>query len=579
MNNKEIASIFYRIGDALEIKGENVFKIRAYRRAARNIMDLPREVSALFQQDPSRINSIPGVGRDLKEKIVEMLSSGRLAYFESLMKEFPPGFFDMLKLSGLGPKRLKKFKEKLNIKNIDDLEKACRQHSLSKLEGEGERAEAKLSAAIEYYKKGVGRFLLQDAEYIAEKTVAYLKKSSVFKKIEIAGSLRRGKETVGDIDILAEVRDKSKAMDYFAAMPLAEKIIAKGAVKSSILVKGGAQLDLRVASAGSFGAALMYFTGSKAHNIKLRRIAKLKKRKVNEYGIFSVSAGGKEKKLAGKTEKDVYQKLGMPWIPPELREDNGEIEAALAGRLPENLLTEKDILGDLHLHTRETDGNVSVKDIVKEAKRRGYKYIAITNHSKYVRIARGMDEKRLLAHVADIRKISADISGIKVFAGIEVDILEDGRLDLEDYALKELDIVIAAVHSHFSLDEKKQTERMIKALNNKYVNVLAHPSGRLITTRTPISLDFEKIFLLCAKNNVFLEVNTHGERIDLNDLHCRMAKNLGAKFVINTDAHDIAQLDAMKYGVITARRAWLEKKDVLNTYAAGKLIKALCRGE
>lgn len=577
MNNKEIASIFYRIGDALEIKGENVFKIRAYRRAARNIMDLPRDVSALFQQDPSRINSIPGVGEDLKEKIVEMLSSGHLAYFESLMKEFPPDFFEMLKLSGLGPKRLKKFKEKLNIKNIDDLEKACRQHSLSKLEGEGERAEAKLSAAIEYYKKGVGRFLLQDAEHIAEKTVAYLKKSSVFKKIEIAGSLRRGKETVGDIDILAEVRDKSKAMDYFAAMPLAEKIIAKGTVKSSILVKGGAQLDLRVAGAESFGAALMYFTGSKAHNIKLRRIAKAKKRKVNEYGIFSVSALGKEKKLAGKTEEEIYQKLGMTWIPPELREDRGEIEAARTGHLPANLLTEKDILGDLHTHTLETDGNASVRDIVLEAKRRGYKYIAITNHSKHVRIANGMDEKRLLAHVADIRKVSAKISGIKVFAGIEVDILEDGRLDLEDYALKELDIVIAAVHSHFALDEKKQTERIVKALDNKYVNVLAHPSGRLITTRTPITMDFEKIFSLCAKNNIFLEVNTHGERIDLNDLHCRMAKKAGAKFVVNTDAHDIAQLDAMKYGVITARRAWLEKKDVLNTRAAGKLIKALRR--
>jgi len=578
MNNKEIASIFYRIGDALEIKGENVFKIRAYRLAARNIIDLPREVSALFKQDPSQLDSIPGIGRDLKEKIVEMLSSGRLAYFESLMKEFPSGFFDMLKLSGLGPKRLKKFKEKLNIKNIDDLEKACRQHSVSELESEGERSEAKLSEAIKYYKKGVGRLLLQSAERIAEKTVDYLAKSNVFKKIEIAGSLRRGKETVGDIDILAEARDNGKAMDHFIAMPFAEKIIAKGTVKSSILVKGGAQLDLRVASAGSFGAALMYFTGSKAHNIKLRRLAKTKKRKVNEYGIFSVSASGKEKKLAGKTEKEVYQKLAMTWIPPELREDNGEIEAAQMGRLPANLLTEKDILGDLHLHTKETDGNLSVKDIVLEAKRRGYKYIAITNHSKYVRIANGMDEKRLLAHVADIRKVSSRISGIKVLAGIEVDILEDGRLDLEDYALKELDIVIAAVHSHFALDEKKQTERMVKALDNKYVNILAHPSGRLITTRTPITMDFEKIFLLCAENNIFLEVNTHGERIDLNDLHCRMAKKVGAKFVINTDAHDIAQLDAMKYGVITARRAWLEKKDVLNTYQPGKVIKALGRG-
>ncbi len=577
MNNKEIASIFYRIGDALEVKGDNVFKIRAYRRAARNILDLPREVSALFEQDPSQLDSIPGIGRDLKEKIVEMLSLGHLAYFESLMKEFPSGFFEMLKLSGLGPKRLKKFKEKLNIKNIDDLEKACRQHSLSELEGEGEKAEAKLSEAIKYYKKGVGRLLLQDAERAAEKTVGYLAKSNVFKKIEIAGSLRRGKETVGDIDILVEVRDKSKAMDYFTAMPLAEKIIAKGTVKSSILVKGGTQLDLRVASAGSFGAALMYFTGSKAHNIKLRRLAKAKGWKVNEYGIFSVSASGKEKKLAGKTEKEVYQKLGMTWIPPELREVNGEIEAAQTGHLPGNLLTEKDILGDLHTHTRESDGNASVKDIVLEAKRRGYKYIAITNHSKYVRIANGMDEKRLLAHVADIRKVSAKISGIKVFAGVEVDILEDGQLDLKDYALKELDIVIAAVHSHFSLDEKKQTERMVKALDNKYVNVLAHPSGRLITTRTPISLDFEKIFSLCAKNNIFLEVNTHGERIDLNDLHCRMAKKVGAKFVINTDAHDFAQLDAMKYGVITARRAWLEKKDVINTYTVGKLMKALKR--
>jgi len=577
MDNKEIAAIFDLIADALEIKGENVFKIRAYRRAARNISNLPEQVSSIYSKDPSQLDSIAGIGKDLKEKVIEMVSSSRLVYFDALMKNFPPGFLDMLKLSGLGPKKLKKLKEELNISNMDDLEKACRGHLLSKMEGMGEKTEQKLSDAIKYYRKREGRLLLPEAARAAKKKVDYLEKSGLFEKIEIAGSLRRGKETIGDIDILAAAKDKIKAMDYFTAAPDVEKIIDKGAVKSSVLLKGGPQIDLRFASGECFGAALIYFTGSKEHNIELRRRAKKKGYKVNEYGVFSVSEPRAGKKLAGKTEEEVYRELGMMWIPPELREDQGEIEAACIGRLPRNLLKEKDIKGDLHTHTLATDGTVSVREVISEAKRRGYKYIAITNHTKNVRIAHGMDEEKFLAHAADIRKISAKIKGIKVLAGAEVDILKDGQLDLEDYVLKELDIVIAAVHSHFSLDKEKQTARVLKALDNKYVNILAHPSGRLITTRTPIQADFEKIFSACAGKNIFLEINTHGERIDLNDAHCRAAKKLGAKFVINTDAHDIAQFDAIKYGVITARRAWLEKKDVLNTYPAEKMLKVLKR--
>lgn len=575
MDNKQIADIFSRIADMLEIKDENVFKVRAYRTAALNILGLGRQLADVYKEDPSKIEDIPGIGKDLKLKITEMIETGKLKYYDELIREFPRGFLDMLNLAGLGPRKLRKLKDELGIGDVDDLEKACKAGKVAKLEGMGDKTQEKLLEAIEHFRKKEGRMLLVEADLYSRKILEYLKGSKVFKKIERAGSLRRGSETVGDIDILAVASDAGRAMDHFAAYPGTENVIAKGATKSSITIKEGPQVDLRVIDPAEWGAALVYFTGSKLHNVKIRHIAKDKGLKVSEYGVFSVNAStGAEKKIAGKTEEDVYRALGMEWIPPELREDRGEVELALRKDLPE-LVEMGDIKGDLHLHTTETDGRASVEEIIKASKKRGYKYIAITDHSKNVKVANGMDEKRLLEHAERIRKYASRIKGMDVLVGVEVDILEDGKLDLKDAVLKELDIVIISVHSKFTLEKDKQTRRMLKAMDNPYANVLAHPSGRLITTRSPIQMDFDAVFRKAAERGIFLEINTHGERIDLNDVNSRRAKELGAKFVINSDAHDLAQLDQLAYGVITARRGWLEKDDVLNTYPLAKMRKAL----
>ncbi|MDD5634882.1 MAG: DNA polymerase/3'-5' exonuclease PolX [Candidatus Omnitrophica bacterium] len=575
MDNKEIAIIFFKIADALEVKGENVFRVRAYRTAAQNVLGLARQLSDVYKEDPAKLENIPGIGKDLKEKIIEMVTTSHLEFFTRLMKEFPAGFLDLLDIAGLGPKKVKKLSDELGVKNVNDLEKVCRQGKVAKLEGMGEKSQGKILEAIEHFKKSEGRMLLPEADSCAEEVIAYLKESKNFQKIEKAGSLRRGKETIGDIDILATVKDVKKAMDHFVSYPKTEQVIAKGETKSSISLRNGPQVDLRIIDEGCFGAALVYFTGSKEHNIKIRLIAKNKDLKISEYGVFSIGKSGKETFVAGKTEEELYKKLGMEWIPPELRESSGEIEAAMAGSLPKNLIELKDIRGDLHLHTVNTDGRATVEELVELAEEKGYEYIAITDHSKLVRVANGMDEKRLLEAVDKIRKKAAKVKKLKILAGVEVDILESGELDLKDYALKELDIVIAAVHSHFSLDKEKQTARILKALDNKFVSILAHPSGRLITRRSALQLDFTKVFEKAVQNNIFLEINTHGERIDLNDVNCRLAKEKGARFVINTDAHDASQMGLLKYGIITARRGWLEKSDVLNTYTYEKVVKAL----
>lgn len=577
MRNKEIADIFSRIADVLEIKDENVFRIRAYRTAAQNIMNLSRELDDIYKKDPSGLENIPGIGKDLKEKIVEMLETGKLKYFNDLMKEFSPGFLDMLDLAGLGPKKLRKLQEKLGIKNVEDLKKACEKGKLEDIEGMGAKSQEKLLEAIGHFKKKEGRMLLPEADAYADEIITYLKKSKFFKKLEKAGSLRRGRETVGDLDILSIATDAKKAMDHFVNYPDCESVVAKGLTKGSIVLRNGPQVDLRIIESRRFGAALQYFTGSKQHSVKVRKIAKSKGYKVNEYGVFSVKKAGKERMVAGKTEEEVYKKVGMDWIPPELREDTGEVEAAMEGGLPKNLLKEKDIKGDLHLHTTESDGRATIEELAEKAREKGYEYIGISEHSKLVRVARGLDEKRLLKHVERIRKIDKKVKGIKILAGVEVDILGDGSLDLKDHALKELDIVIAAIHSKFKLSKKEQTERILRAMDNKYVNALAHPSGRLITTRTPLQIDFDRIFSQAAGANIYLEVNTHGDRMDLNDVHCKRAKELGAKFLISSDAHALDQLDLLTFGVITARRGWVEKKDVLNTYPLDKMFKALKR--
>lgn len=577
MDNKTIADIFSRIADILEIKDENVFKVRAYRAAAINILGLSRQLADIYKEDPSKLEDIPGIGKDLKLKIIEMVDTGKLTYYEGLLKEFAPGFLDLLDLSGLGPKKLKKLKDELGVNNSEDLEKACKEGKVAELDGMGDKTQEKLLEALEHFRKTEGRMLLPAADRFSKRMIEYLSKSKAFMKLESAGSLRRGSETVGDIDILAVAADPAKAMEHFTGYPGTESVIAKGETKSAIKIKEGPQVDLRVIEPGSWGAALVYFTGSKLHNVKIRHIAKDKGLKVNEYGVFRVSPKtGKEKFIAGGTEEDVYRALGMKWMPPEMREDRGEVELSMKGKMPV-VIELGDIKGDLHLHTTETDGRATMEELIAAAKKKGYKYIAITDHSKNVKIANGMDEKRLMRHVERIRKIASKTKGLEVLAGIEVDMLEDGRLDLEDSVLKELDIVIASIHSKFSLDREKQTARILRAMDNPYVNVLGHPSGRLITARRPIEVDFDAVFAKAAKLGILLEINTHGERIDLNDANARRAKELGAKIVINSDAHGLDQMDHLVYGVITARRAWLGKEDVVNTYTLAELKKVLER--
>ena len=574
MTNKEISAIFERIADVLELKEENIFRIRAYRTAAQNISGLARQLSDVYNEDPSLLDNIPGIGKDLKEKIIEMVTTGKLRYHGDLMKEFPKGFVEMLDLEGLGPKKLKKLKKELKIRNVDDLQKACEKGRLEDLEGMGAKTQEKLLASIKHYRRREGRMLLPEADRIADEVIDYLSKEKTFKRIEKAGSLRRGKETIGDLDILTVASDAEKAMDHFTSYREVAAIIAKGSTKSSVSLAEGPNVDLRVIDASCFGAAMVYFTGSKEHNVEIRKLAKSKGYKVSEYGVFKVAGSGKEKFAAGKTEEEVYKKLGMDWIPPELRESSGELEAAKKGGLPD-LVGSKDIKGDLHMHTSATDGQNSPEEMMAAVKKKKYRYMAVTEHSQHVRVANGMDGKRLLKHAEKLRKLACKQKKIELLVGVEVDILEEGKLDLPDSVLRELDIVIAAVHGRFSLEKKKQTERILRAMDNEYVNVLAHPSGRLITRRSGIEVDFDRIFRKAAENNVFLEINTHGERIDLNDVNCRRAKELGARFVISTDAHSIGGLDQMIYGVVTARRGWLEKKDVLNTYTISKLRKEL----
>jgi len=575
MNNGEIAEIFLRIADMLEINGENVFRVRAYRTAAQNIKALSCQLADIYREDPAELESIPGIGKDLKGKIIEMIETGVLGYYTELEGEFPPGFLELFDLAGLGPKKLKKMKDELGIGNMNDLEAACRKGVIAEVEGMGARTQGKILDAIAHYRQREGRMLLPLADLFAAEIISYLKGSGKFKKIEAMGSLRRGRETVGDIDILAAASDSAKAMDVFTAYPETGSVTAKGTTKSSVSLKNGPQVDLRIVDDTCFGAASLYFTGSKQHNIKIRKIAKGRGYKISEYGMFKTGASGGERMVAGATEEDMYRALGMEFIEAELREDRGEVEAAMTGGLPRALVRNKDIKGDLHLHTTATDGRDTVEAMISAALSKGYKYIAITEHSKNVKVAGGLDDKQLLSHVDKVRKTARRFKGIEVLAGVEVDILAGGELDFEDSVLKEMDIVVAAIHSRFTLDRQTQTERMLRAMDNRYVNILAHPSGRLITTRRGMEFDVDKVFRKAAENDIFLEINTHGERIDLNAEHCRRAKEMGARFAINTDAHSAEQMDLLKYGVITARRGWLEKDDILNTYTFSKMRKAL----
>lgn len=569
MKNIELSRIFEQIAKILKIKGENPFKIRAYEKITLVLENLPIDIETIYQQ--GGLNNIPGVGTGIAKKIEEFLTTGKLEYYEKLKETIPTGVIELLDISEVGPKTTKLLYEQLGIDNIDKLEKAVREHQIKDLPGMGEKSETNILRGIELYKRRKERFLLGRALPLAEEMVESLSQLKETNKISFAGSLRRKKETIGDIDILVTSQNPEKIMRTFTSLPQVREILAEGPTKSSIITKDDLHIDVRVVEPISFGAALQYFTGSKAHNIKLRELALKRNLKINEYGVFEVESGNR---IAGEKEEEVYQALNLPFIPPELREDRGEIEAAQENKLPQ-LIEYSQIKGDLHLHTKWSDGAHTIKQMAEAAQKRGYKYIAITDHSQSLKFAGGLIEERLREQVEEIQKLNQELKDFTILSGIEVDIKSDGSLDFSDEILSKLDVVIAAIHSGFKQESKMITERIIKAMQNRFVNIIAHPTGRLIGYRESYQVDINEMMEVAAKTGTVLEINAYPERLDLNDIYCRMAKEKGVQLAIETDAHSIEGLTFMDLGVAVARRGWLEEKEVINTLPLDKLLKRL----
>jgi DNA polymerase (family 10) len=572
MKNQQIAKVFNEIAELLELKGENVFRIRAYRRAAQNLDGLSKNVSTLTDED---LAAIPGIGKDLIGKIHEYLDKGIVAKHEELKKEIPAGVLDLLRIPGLGPKKAKQFFDTLKIKSVDDLEAAIKAGKLEGMPGIQKKTEENILKGIELIKRRTERTPLGRVLPLAEDIIRRMKDGAPVNRIEVAGSIRRMKETVKDIDILTTSKKPAEVMDAFVKLPQVSRVLAQGPTKSSIVTDEGIQVDIRVVDEDSFGAALQYFTGSKQHNIRLREMAVRAGLKLNEYGVFKEPG---EKKIGGKTEEEMYKALKLPFIPPELREDQGEIETAMEGKLPD-LVALDDIKGDLHVHTKWSDGSHDLDTVVAAARKKGYAYIAITDHTKGLGVAHGLDEKRLADEIKLIDEANGKYAGFKVLKGTEIDIRADGRLDLPDEALVGLDIVVASIHSGFKQTEEQITKRILAAIRNPYVNVIAHPTGRLIGERDAYAIDIQAVLREAARNGVAMEVNAYPLRLDLNDMHVKLAKQYGVPLVICTDMHVTSQFDFMAYGVAVARRGWAEKKEVLNTLPYEKLLERLkaCR--
>ncbi len=570
MENKTIADILTEIADILDIQGENPFRIRSYRNAARTIADMSQSVEARLRAG-EKLDEIPGIGKSLAEKVEEIVTTGKSRFLQELQGKVPAGLTELLKLGGLGPKKVKLLNDELGVDSMDRLEKAAQAGRLRDLAGMGVKTEEKILKSIEQYRAGMGRFKLSVGFTYAESLLDYLKGVPGLKRLDPAGSFRRRRETIGDLDILAICGKGCKVMDRFTQYGDVAEVLAKGETKSSVRLKCGLQVDVRALEEESYGAALHYFTGSKPHNVAIRERAKEMGLKVSEYGVFRAKD---EKRLSGADEEDVFKAVGLPLIPPELREDRGEIQAAEKGKLPK-LIELEDIRGDLQMHTKATDGKNSITEMAQKAKELGYAYIAITDHSKAVRVAGGLDEKGLARHLQEIEKVSRQISGIHILKGVEVDVLADGTLDLKDDILKECDVVLASVHSRFNMEEGEMTRRIIKAIENPTVTILAHPTGRLILEREAYKVNLKEVFRAAIDRGVALEINAYPDRLDLRDVDVRLAKEMGAKLVISTDAHNTVQLELMRFGVFTARRGWVEAKDVINTLPLPALLKVL----
>lgn len=570
VKNNDIAEIFEKIADLLEIDGENTFRIRAYRNAALIIENLSQNASDMVKRGED-LTKLPGIGKDLADKVSNIVKGKKPELLLQLEEKFPLEFTDLMRIQGLGPKKIKKLYDELKIKNIEELAQAAEAKKIRELPEFSAKTETHILEEIDKIQKKYNRIRISNADQYALPLVNYLKKNKNIKNIEVAGSYRRRQETIGDIDILVTCNKSTEIMDEFVNYEDVEQILSKGETRSSIILKAGIQVDLRAVPQKSYGAALNYFTGSKSHNIRLRKIAKQKGWKINEYGIFKG-----EKFIAGKTEEEIYKKFDLQYIPPELRENRGEIEAAEKGTLPK-LIELSDIKGDLHVHTKATDGKNTLEEMVEAAQKMGYQYIANTEHSKHVSVARGLDIERLREQIKKVDKLNENLKDFTILKSIELDILEDGSLDLPDSIIKELDIVICAIHYKFNLPRQKQTERVLRAMDNPYFNIFAHPTGRLINEREPYDIDIEQIMKKAKENSCILELNSYPTRLDLNDIYCKAAKDKGIKIAISTDSHSTNGYENIRYGIGQARRGWLEAKDVINTRNINELKKILKR--
>jgi DNA polymerase (family 10) len=568
MKNQMVADILYQIADLLGMQGVE-FKPRAYRRAAQNIEVLDRDIQEVYEI--KELQSIPGVGKAIEKKIIEIVETGKLKYLEELEDEIPAALSRFTRIPGIGPRTALLLYKELKITDIDALKEACSAHKLKDVKGLGEKTEENILRGIKMLESARGRILLGNAYENGKQLLVYIKNFKDVLDANIAGSLRRMRETIGDVDILASSYNPQPIMAHFVGYPEAAEILVKGDTKTSIILTNGIQVDLRVVKPESYGAALQYFTGSKEHNIKLRKLAIKKGLKINEYGVFKRDAN---ERIAGRTEEEVYGTLGLPYIEPELREDRGEIALAQENRLP-NIINYNEVHGDFHVHSTWSDGSSSIEELILSAKNRGYNFIAITDHSQSLKIANGLSIERLLKQIKQINKLNEKLEDFRIFAGTECDILPDGSLDYPDKILKELDFVIGAVHSRFKMEKNEMTERLVKAVENEYLKILAHPTGRIIGKREPYELDLEKVIQTAKDNDTLLEINAFPDRLDLKDTNAKLAKEIGAKIAIGTDAHNVTHLRYMHFGVATARRGWLNSTDVLNAYPLDKIEKIL----
>ena len=569
MENLDYARIFEEIADLLEIEGANPFRVRAYRNAARTLETLTQSVESLLRTGGKSLTEIPGIGKDLATKVAEIHQTGELQFLKELRSQVPPSLLEILRIPGLGAKRVHQLWQSLGITKRDQLREAIDSGKLEGLRGFGEALKTSILKGIEEVQSRIGRFRIVEADHYAKALLSFLRNAKGIVTLEPAGSYRRRCETVGDLDILATTSRNSNIMNHFVSFPEVREVLVQGPSKSSIRLNSGLQIDLRLLDQKSYGAAMHYFTGSKAHNVAIRGIGHNQGLKINEYGVFRG-----DDRVGGETEEDVFRSVGLAWIPPELRENRGEVEAAGGGRLP-NLIELKDIKGDLQMHSKYSDGQSTSSEMIEACRRRGYLYMALTDHSQAVRVAGGLKPDEFKKQYKEIDRLQKRFPEIRVLKSAEVDILADGSLDLEDSILERMDVVLVSIHSKFNMTKAEMTHRIVRAMRHPRVNILGHPTGRLINQREPYLLEIEEVVRVAKEEGVMLEANAHPERLDLRDYHLQLAKQAGVKIVINTDSHQTADLEYMRYGVDQARRGWLEKSDVANALPLKAFLKLL----